>query len=193
MNKNRLEAFSDGMFAIIMTIMILDLKAPQGGTIHDLLSVLPAFLCYTQSFLFTGVYWSNHHHLISTVKKVTGPTIVANLGLLFWLSLIPFVTGWVASCNFAPQAVAVYAVMLLIPGLFWNILRNIIKKNNTWSEKMDRAMKRMGIKGYISIAIYTSAIPLAFLNPYISEVMFLLVSIMWFMPDKNVERAIEAE
>lgn len=193
MNKSRLEAFSDGMFAIIMTIMILDLKAPQGGTIHDLLSVLPAFLCYTQSFLFTGVYWSNHHHLISTVKKVTGPTIVANLGLLFWLSLIPFVTGWVASCDFSPQAVALYAVMLLIPGLFWNILRNIIKKNNTWSEKMNKAMKRMGIKGYISIAIYTSAIPLAFLNPYISEVMFLFVSIMWFMPDKNVERAIEAE
>src|ERR1700733_2660798 len=112
MNKNRLEAFSDGMFAIIMTIMVLDLKVPHGGTINDLMSVLPALLCYTQSFLFAGVYWSNHHHLISTVKKVTGPTIVANLGLLFWLSLIPFVTGWVASCNFAPQAVAVYAVAL---------------------------------------------------------------------------------
>ena len=193
MNKSRLEAFSDGMFAIIMTIMILDLKAPQGGTIHDLLTVLPAFLCYTQSFLFTGVYWSNHHHLISTVKKVTGPTIIANLGLLFWLSLIPFVTGWVALCNFAPQAVAVYAVMLLIPGLFWTILRNIIMKNNAWSNQMQKAMKRQGKKGYISIAIYTSAIPLAFLNPYISEVLFLLVSVMWFMPDKNVEKAMEEE
>jgi len=193
MNKNRLEAFSDGMFAIIMTIMILDLKSPQGGTIHDLLSVLPAFLCYTQSFLFTGVYWSNHHHLINTVKKVTGPTIVANLGLLFWLSLIPFVTGWVASCNFAPQAVAVYAVMLLIPGFFWNILISIIKKNNTWSEKMHTAMERQGKKGYVSIFIYALGIPMAFVNPFISEGLFLLVSVMWFFPDKNVERAMEAE
>jgi len=193
MNKSRLEAFSDGMFAIIMTIMILDLKAPQGGTIHDLLSVLPAFLCYTQSFLFTGVYWSNHHHLISTVKKVTGPAIVANLGLLFWLSLIPFVTGWVALCNFAPQAVAVYAVMLLIPGIFWNFLTHIIKKNNTWSDKMHRAMKRQEKKGYASIFFYTLGIPLAFVNPYISEGLFLLVSVMWFIPDKNVERAMEVE
>ena len=149
MNKNRLEAFSDGMFAIIMTIMVLDLKVPHGGTINDLMSVLPALLCYTQSFLFAGVYWSNHHHLINTIKKVTGPTIVANLGLLFWLSLIPFVTGWVASCNFAPQAVAVYAVALLIPGFFWNLLNHIIKQNNHWSEKMHQAMKRQAKKGYL--------------------------------------------
>ena len=193
MNKSRLEAFSDGMFAIIMTIMILDLKAPHGGTIRDLVSVLPAFLCYTQSFLFVGVYWSNHHHLISTVKKVNGKIIMANLGLLFWLSLIPFVTGWVASCDFAPQAVAVYAVALLIPGFFWNMLRSTIEKNNPWSTQMKKAMQRMANKGYISIAIYTSAMLLAFVNPYISEVLFLLVSIMWFMPDKNVEKAMEGE
>jgi uncharacterized membrane protein len=193
MNKNRLEAFSDGMFAIIMTIMVLDLKVPHGGTINDLMSVLPALLCYTQSFLFAGVYWSNHHHLINTIKKVTGPTIVANLGLLFWLSLIPFVTGWVASCNFAPQAVAVYAVALLIPGFFWNLLNHIIKQNNHWSEKMHQAMKRQAKKGFISIFIYALAIPMAFVNAYISEGLFLLVSIMWFFPDKNVERAIEEE
>lgn len=193
MNKNRLEAFSDGMFAIIMTIMVLDLKVPHGGTLSDLLPVVPALLCYTQSFLFAGVYWSNHHHLIHTVKKVTGPTILANLGLLFWLSLIPFVTGWVAACNFAPQAVAVYAVLLLVPGFFWNILIHIIKKNNPWSEKMQKAMKRQERKGYISIFIYALGIPIAFINPYISEGLFLLVSVMWFFPDKNVERAMEAE
>ncbi|HTA28702.1 MAG TPA: TMEM175 family protein [Bacteroidia bacterium] len=191
MNKNRLEAFSDGMFAIIMTIMILDLKAPHGGKINDLLSVLPAFLCYAQSFLFAGVYWSNHHHLIHTVKKVTGPTIVANLGLLFWLSLIPFVTSWVAECNFAPQAVALYALLLAMPGFFWTILMTIIKKNNPWSERMQEAMKRQEKKGYISLFLYLSGIPLAFVNPFITEALFLLVGIMWFIPDKNIERAME--
>lgn len=193
MNKSRLEAFSDGMFAIIMTIMILGLKAPHGGTINDLQTVLPAFFCYLQSFLFVGIYWTNHHHLISTVKKVTGRTLVANLGLLFWLSLIPFVTGWVGVNNFAPQAVAVYAVSLLIPGFAWNILITIIKKNNTWSDKMHHAMLRQERKGYISIIIYALAIPMAFVNPYISEGMFLVVSVMWFIPDKNIERAIGGE
>jgi uncharacterized membrane protein len=193
MNKNRLEAFSDGMFAIIMTIMILDLKAPRGGTVSDLLSVLPAFLCYTQSFLFVGVYWSNHHHLIHTVKKVNGRIIVANLGLLFWLSLIPFVTGWVALCNFAPQAVAVYAVLLLIPGLFWNMLNYTIQKSNPWSEKMHLAMKRLEKKGYVSLFMYALGIPMAFVNPYISEGLFLLVSVMWFIPDTHVEKAMESE
>jgi uncharacterized membrane protein len=193
MNKNRLEAFSDGMFAIIMTIMILDLKAPHGGKISDLLPVLPAFLCYAQSFLFAGVYWSNHHHLIHTVKKVTGPIIVANLGLLFWLSLIPFVTSWVAECDFAPQAVALYAALLAIPGFFWNILTVIIKKNNPWHEQMRLAMKRQEKKGYISLFIYLSGIPLAFVNPFISEGLFLLVGIMWFIPDKNIEKAMESE
>jgi uncharacterized membrane protein len=193
MDKSRLEAFSDGMFAIIMTIMVLDLKVPHGGTLNDLLPVVPDLVCYAQSFLFVGVYWTNHHHLLHTVKKVTGPTIVANLGLLFWLSLIPFVTGWVASCDFAPQAVAVYAVLLLIPGFFWNILIYIIKKNNTWSEKMQKAMKRQEKKGYISVIIYALGILMAFVNPYISEGLFLLVSVMWFFPDKNVERAMEAE
>jgi len=193
MNKSRLEAFSDGMFAIIMTIMVLDLKVPHGGTVSDLLPVVPALFCYTQSFLFVGIYWTNHHHLIYTTKKVTGPTIVANLGLLFWLSLLPFVTGWVAACNFAPEAVAVYAGLFLVQGFFWNILIHIIKKNNTWSEKMQKAMKRQEKKGYISVTIYMLGIPLAFVNPYISEGLFLLVSIMWFFPDKNVERAMEAE
>lgn len=193
MNKSRLEAFSDGMFAIIMTIMVLDLKVPHGGSITDLLPVVPDLVCYAQSFLFVGVYWTNHHHLIHTVKKVTGPTIVANLGLLFWLSLIPFVTGWVAACDFAPQAVAVYAGLLLIPGFFWNILISIIKKNNPWSEKMQEAMKRQEKKGYASVIIYALGIPMAFVNPYISEALFLLVSIMWFFPDKNVEQAMEAE
>lgn len=193
MNKNRLEAFSDGMFAIIMTIMVLDLKIPHGGTINDLVPVLPSLLCYTQSFLFAGVYWSNHHHLIHTVKKVTGPTIVANLGLLFWLSLMPFVTGWVASSDFAPQVVAVYAALLAIPGFFWIILNHIIRKNNIWSEEMHRAMRRQQKKGIISMAMYLLGIPMAFVNPYISEGLFLLVSIMWFIPDKNVEKAMEAE
>jgi uncharacterized membrane protein len=193
MNKSRLEAFSDGMFAIIMTIMVLDLKIPHGGTIQDLVPSIPSLLCYTQSFLFAGVYWSNHHHLIHTVKKVTGPTIVANLGLLFWLSLMPFVTSWVAASNFAPQVVAVYAAVLAIPGFFWMMLNRIIRKNNPWSEKMHLAMKRQEKKGYVSMFIYLLGIPMAFVNPYISEGMFLLISVMWFIPDKNIEKAMEAE
>jgi uncharacterized membrane protein len=189
MNKNRLEAFSDGMFAIIMTIMVLDLKAPHGGAIKDLTPVLPALFCYIQSFFFVGVYWSNHHHIIHTVKKVTGPMLVTNLILLFWLSLVPFVTGWVAECDFAPQAVATYAVLLLLPGFTWMILVSIIKENNPWSMQMQNAMRRLQNKGFISTVLYSVAIPLAFVNPYISEALFLLVSVMWFMPDKNVERA----
>ncbi len=193
MNKSRLEAFSDGMFAIIMTIMVLDLKVPKGGTIKDLLPVLPTLLCYVQSFLFVGVYWINHHHLIHTVKKVTGTTIVANLGLLFWLSLIPFVTGWVGANDFAPQSVAVYAISLLLPSFAWNLLTSIIKKHNIWSEKMQQAMKGQERKGYISGCMYASGILTAFINPYISEGLFLLVSVMWFLPDKNIEKAMESE
>ncbi|HSY77313.1 MAG TPA: TMEM175 family protein, partial [Bacteroidia bacterium] len=123
MKKGRFEAFSDGMFAIIITIMVLDIKAPHGNTFKDLLTQLPTIFCYLQSFWFVANYWSNHHHLVHCVEKVTGSILVANLNLLFFLSLIPFVTGWVSESNFAPEPVIVYAIALLIPGFAWTILQ----------------------------------------------------------------------
>ena len=193
MKKNRLEAFSDGMFAIIMTIMVLDIKAPHGISFKDLSSTLPTMLCYLQSFWFVGNYWSTHHHILHTVKRVTGTILVANLNLLFWLSLIPFVTGWVSESDFAPDPVIVYAIALLLPGFAWTILQKIIEKHNTWDDNMKVVMKRQETKAYISIALYVAAIPLAFVNTYISEVLFIAVAIIWIIPDKRIEMAMKKE
>jgi uncharacterized membrane protein len=189
MNKGRLEAFSDGMFAIIITIMVLDIKAPHGNTFKDLLPQIPIMFCYLQSFWFVANYWSNHHHLLHTANKVTGTVLVANLNLLFFLSMIPFVTGWVSETDFAPEPVIVYAIALLIPGFMYTILLKIIEKHNPWSEPMKKAMKRQEIKAYISIVLYVAAIPVAFKNTYISEAMFLVVALVWIFPDSRIEKA----
>jgi uncharacterized membrane protein len=194
MNKSRLEAFSDGMFAIIMTIMILDLKAPHGGTFKDLEIVLPAFFCYLQSFLFVGVYWNNHHHLLQTVKKVNGKLMLTNMAMLFLLSLIPFVTAWVAETDFASEAVVIYAISLLMPALTWMILQRVARKNSHWSPEVKGILDRQAkIKGTVSLIIYISGIPFAFINPYISEGAFLLVSIMWLIPNKKLEKVLGEE
>jgi uncharacterized membrane protein len=193
MKKGRFEAFSDGMFAIIITIMVLDIKAPHGNTFKDLLTQLPTIFCYLQSFWFVANYWSNHHHLVHCVEKVTGSILVANLNLLFFLSLIPFVTGWVSESNFAPEPVIVYAIALLIPGFAWTILQKIIEKHNPWTEKMKAAMKRQEMKVYISIILYAAAIPVAFFNTYISEALFLVVALVWVFPDKRIEEALGGE
>ncbi len=191
MNKNRLEAFSDGMFAIIMTIMILDLKVPAGGTFKDLQTVFPAFFCYLQSFLFVGVYWNNHHHLLHTVKKVNGKLMLANMAILFWLSLIPFVTAWVAQTDFATEAVVVYSIALLLPAFSWQLLQSIAEKTNYWSPELKRILDKQGkVKGTISLVIYASGIPFAYINPYISEGLFLLVSVMWLIPNKEIEKVL---
>jgi len=193
MNKNRLEAFSDGVMAIIITIMVLELKVPHGETLSDLRTVAPAFFAYVQSFWFVGVYWNNHHHMLHTVKKVNGNIMVLNMLLLFCLSLVPFATAWVGETSFAPVPVAVYAVVLATSGVAWVILQNAIKNSNPWSEAISKAMHRQNIKGLISTIMYLSGIVFAFINPFISEGLFVTVAIMWLWPDKNIEKAFERE
>ncbi len=189
MNKNRLEAFSDGMLAIIITIMVLEIKMPHGHELKDLLLVLPAFFCYVQSFWFIGVYWNNHHHLLHTVKKVNGKIMVLNMLLLFFLSLVPIATNWVSETEFAPVPVAVYAVVLLTCGLGWTALQNFIEKESDWTPPIKKAMDRQTRKGWISVVLYGAGIPFAFYNPFISEALFVLVAVMWLLPDKNIEKA----
>jgi len=193
MNKNRLEAFSDGVMAIIITIMVLELKVPHGETLKDLSTVAPAFFAYVQSFWFVGVYWNNHHHLLHTVKKVNGTIMVLNMLLLFCLSLVPFATGWVGETSFAPMPVAIYAILLASCGFAWTILQNCIKKYNNWNEPITRAMHRQNMKGVVSTVMYLVGIPFAFINPFISEGLFVAVAIMWLWPDKNIEKAFENE
>ena len=189
MNKNRLEAFSDGLMAIIVTIMVLEMKMPHGNTLKDLVPILPVFFSYVQSFWFIGVYWNNHHHLIHTVKKVNGKIMVTNMLLLFVLSLVPFTTGWVGETNFASVPVAVYAVVLIGCAFAWTLLQITIEKTNPWPPPIKKAMDRQGRKGWISVALYGAGIPIAFFNPYISEFLFVLTAIMWLIPDKNLEKA----
>ena len=193
MNKNRLEAFSDGVMAIIITIMVLELKMPKGHELKDLEQILPSFFSYVQSFWFIGVYWNNHHHLLHTVKRVNGKIMVLNMLLLFFLSLVPFATSWVGETDFAPVPVAVYAVVLLVCGMGWTRLQNMIEKYNDWSEEMKAAMHRQSYKGWASTILYSLGIPLAFVNPYISEAFFVLVAVMWLLPDKRIEKAFSLE
>jgi uncharacterized membrane protein len=189
MNKNRLEAFSDGMMAILLTIMVLEMKAPHGHELKDLIPVLPAFFSYVQSFWFIGVYWNNHHHLLHTVKRVNGKIMVLNMLLLFLLSLVPLATAWVGETSFAPIPVAVYAIVLSLCGFGWTLLQTTIEKYNDWSVEISTAMHRQKYKGRASTVMYLAGIPFAFYNPFISEALFVIVAIMWLLPDKNIEKA----
>jgi uncharacterized membrane protein len=191
MNKNRLEAFSDGVLAIIITIMVLELKVPTGHTFKDLLPLLPVFLSYVLSFVYVGIYWGNHHHLLHVVKKISSGIIWSNLNLLFWLSLIPFATAWMGENNFSGESVAVYAVLLNICGLSYYILQRIIMSCHTLSPKMQIAMQKQSRKGIISLVAYSTAIVVSFFLPLISEIIFVAVAIMWLVPDKNIEHALQ--
>ena len=193
MNKGRLEAFSDGVFAIIITIMVLELKVPHGDKMEDLYPLLPTLFCYVQSFMFVGVYWVNHHHLVHTVNKVSSSIMWTNLFLLFNLSLVPFLTSWVGESGFAAVPVALYAVLLATSGLSYTILQFAITRCNKWNELLRIAMRGSARKGILSLILYSAAIPLAFVNPFISEAIFLLVSITWLIPDKRIEKAFEHE
>jgi uncharacterized membrane protein len=193
MNKNRLEAFSDGVLAIIITIMVLELKAPKGGTLKDIAPLLPVFLSYVQSFLFVGVYWNNHHHLFHTVKKINSRILLANMNLLFWLSLVPFATGWVGESDFAPTAVSIYSGLLFTSAMAWTLLQRIMEKQNEWSPAMQEAMKRQSRKGVLSASMYASAIPLAFVSPLISEILLVMVALMWLIPSRKIEKVHESE
>jgi uncharacterized membrane protein len=182
----RLEAFSDGVIAIIITIMVLELKVPHGTDWNSLKPILPALVSYVMSFLFVGVYWGNHHHLLHTVKRLSGGIMLSNLNLLFWLSLVPFVTGWVGENHFAPIPVIAYGVLLDLCGLSYTLLQRMIIACHKDEGRLKQVMYAQTRKGIVSVILYTSAIPLAYVNSYISVGIFFTVAIMWLVPDKNI-------
>lgn len=191
MTKSRLEAFSDGVLAIVITIMVLEIKVPHDYSLNALIKLWPVFLSYVLSFIYLGIYWGNHHHLFHTVQKVNSPIIWSNLHLLFWLSLIPFSTGWMGENHFEKLPVALYALNLLLCGGAYYILHQSILKNHSYPEKLEKAMKLQKIKGIISLVFYTASIPLAWVHTAIAELIFIAVAIMWIIPDKNIERALK--
>ena len=189
MNKNRLEAFSDGVIAIIITIMVLELKVPKGDDIAVLYPLLPVLISYILSFLHIGIYWSNHHHMLHLVDKINGKILWANLHLLFWLSLLPFVTGWMGENNFARIPVALYGVVLLMAAIAYFILSKNLIKLNGYDSKLAKALGS-DFKGKISVVIYIIAIALTFINSWIGFGIYTSVAIMWIVPDRRVERVI---
>jgi len=187
MSKNRMEAFSDGVLAIIITIMVLELKVPHGTNLESLIPIIPVLLSYILSFVFLAIYWNNHHHLCQAIEKVNGAILWANIHLLFWLSLIPFVTGWMGENDFAPLPVATYGAVLLLAATAYFILTFVLKAHHEDDSKLVRALEN-DFKGKISVVIYVMAIPLAFVHPLIAASLYILVAIMWLVPDKRFER-----
>jgi uncharacterized membrane protein len=189
MDKGRMEAFSDGVIAIIITITVLNLKVPQGADLASLRPVIPVFLSYVLSFIFLGIYWNNHHHLLKAVKHVNGRVLWANLHLLFWLSLIPFVTNWMGVNNFTAWPVAIYGMVMLFSGCAYLMLvRTLISLHGAGSP-LEAAVGR-DFKGKISLVLYLIAIPLAFLNSWLSGGIFALVVAMWVIPDPRIEKVL---
>ncbi|MCB0465592.1 MAG: DUF1211 domain-containing protein [Aequorivita sp.] len=186
MNSNRLEAFSDGVLAIIITIMVLELKVPHGTNIEALAPLLPVFLSYILSFIYIGIYWNNHHHMMHAVKKVNGGILWANLHLLFWLSLIPFATGWMGENNFAELPMALYGIVLLMAAIAYFILQNRILAVQGKDSLLSKALGK-DLKGKASPVIYLIAIISAFYIPWIAGSLYILVALMWLIPDKRIE------
>ena len=193
MNKSRLEAFSDGVIAIIITIMVLEIKVPHGEHLEDLLPLWPVVLSYVLSFVNVGIYWTNHHHLLHTVKQVNGPILLANLNLLFWLSLIPFTTAWVGENHFAATPMALYAVDLCLCAISYTVLQRQIVKAHGPGSLLQQAVGR-DTKGKISLAAYVAAIPLALLGwPSLSGLLLIAVACIWLIPDRRIERRLTSE
>ena len=192
MQKARLEAFSDGVLAIIITIMVLELHIPRGQQLSALQPLLPVFLCYVLSFVYVGIYWNNHHHMLHATKRVSGRVLWANLHLLFWLSLFPFVTGWMGENSFAAIPTALYGgVLLMAATAYWILARALIAAEGAESV-LARAIGR-DRKGVLSIVLYAVAIPLAFVGRWPALGIFVLVALMWLVPDRRIERVLPQE
>jgi uncharacterized membrane protein len=189
MTKTRLEAFSDGVIAIIITIMVLELKAPHSTDWHAIKAVLPSFLSYVLSFTLVAIYWGNHHHLFHAVSHVNTKIIWANTHLLFWLSLIPFATSWVGE-NFSAVPVAVYAGLQAVCGIAYYILLRAIISSPSHHSRVHESLEKQSTKGTISLVIYVLAIPAAFIHPLLSTAMFVVVAFIWLIPDRNIENAL---
>ena len=186
MNKGRLEAFSDAVIAVIITIMVLEMKVPHGADVQTLVSVLPVFLGYALSFIYLGIYWNNHHHMLQATRHVNGTVLWANLHLLFWLSLVPFVTGWMGENRFAPLPTALYGTVLLMAALAYTILQRSIVRIEGPDSLLAGAIGR-DFKGKLSLLSYLLAIPLAFMSPWISDSLYVLVALVWLVPDRRIE------
>ncbi|MEP7163188.1 MAG: TMEM175 family protein [Ferruginibacter sp.] len=192
MIKGRLEAFSDGVIAIIITIMVLELRAPEGGELESLKPIIPKFLSYILSFIYLGIYWNNHHHMLHAVKEINGASLWANLHLLFWLSLIPFTTAWMGENHFTKWPVALYGVVLFMDAIAYTILSAILIHNHEKNNKLAKAIGKDG-KGKLSLLLYAVGVALAFINQSISLAIYAIVAMIWIIPDKRIERTLLKE
>jgi len=188
--KDRLVAFSDGVIAVIITIMVLDLRAPHEATLQALWQTAPAFVTYALSFVYVAIYWNNHHHFMYLVRRVGGALLWANMHLLFWLSLVPFATSWVGEHHAASVPTAVYGVALLMPALAWYLLQRVIIQRQGRDSPLARALGR-DLKGKVSPLFYAAGIGLSFVNTWISDAIYVLVALMWLVPDRRIERAVK--
>jgi len=191
MGKNRLEAFSDGVIAIIITVMVLELKVPHGEDLAALAPLLPIFLTYVLSFVYLGIYWNNHHHMLHTVGRVTGPILWANLHLLFWLSLVPFTTGWMGENHFAAAPTALYGAVLLMAAIAYFILQQTIVASQGRESLLKRAIGG-DWKGKLSPVLYVVAILSAYWSQWISQGIYVLVALIWVIPDRRIERVLSS-
>src|SRR5260221_3839879 len=190
MGKGRLEAFSDGVMAIIITIMVLELRVPAGSELASLRPLIPVFSSYVLSFVFLGIYWNNHHHMLHAAKQVSGGILWANLHLLFWLSLIPFVTGWMGQNHLAPVPVSLYGAVLLMAGIAYYILARRLITQHGKDSALALAIGRDS-KGIVSVVIYALAIPLAFANTWAACALYVCVALIWLVPDRRIEHALK--
>ena len=186
MSKGRLEAFSDGVIAILITIMILELRIPHGTDLEALRPLLPNFLTYVLSYVFLGIYWNNHHHLLHAAGTINGKILWANLHLLFWLSLIPFVTGWMGENHFAPLPTAVYGMVLLLAAVAYTILQTLIVAQQGPGSRLAEAMGS-DMKAKLSLLCYAIAIPSAFVHQWIADGLYVFVALIWLVPDRRIE------
>jgi len=189
MGKGRLEAFSDGVLAIIITIMVLELKVPRGGSLSDLLPLLPVFLSYILSFVYVGIYWNNHHHMLHASTTVTGAMLWANLHLLFWLSLFPFATGWMGENHFAPVPTALYGAVLLMAAIAYYVLERAIIRAHGPDSILKKAVGR-DFKGKLSPVLYVVAIIATLVSPYISGALYVAAALIWLIPDRRIENVL---
>jgi uncharacterized membrane protein len=189
MGKGRLEAFSDGVIAVIITIMVLEMKVPHGTDLQALVPLLPVFLSYVLSFIYVGIYWNNHHHMLHATERVNGAVLWANLHLLFWLSLTPFVTGWMGENNFVPLPTAVYGVVQFCAAIAYTILQTAIIRLEGPHSTLAAAVKK-DVKGKLSIVMWAAAIPLAFVQTWIALGLYIAVACIWLVPDRRIERSL---
>jgi uncharacterized membrane protein len=190
MGKGRLEAFTDGVVAIIITIMVLEMKVPHGADLAALKESLPVFSAYVLSYVNVGIFWANHHHMLHASGQVDGRVLWANLLLLFWLSMVPFVIRWIDEAGLVTLPVAAYGVVLLMAAVAYNLLQIAIVARNGRSSALATALGS-DVKGKLSLALYAAAIPLAFLEPWISITLYVLVALIWFVPDRRIELAVK--